>query len=253
MAAQEQATEVIHNLHFQWLNQQLIISYLKQNYTDDDKNAKHLLDRKNLFWHRDRVYIPNILRVCLIKMYHDAPTVVHPGVAITLAVITRTFSWPGVRSDIFDYIKTCDSCQRVKAKRSLKTGKLLLLVPEPKPWSTIGMDMITKLPLFSGYGLVLVVVDLLSKMAHFIPCKEAALLAMLANLFCKHIFCIHGLLDKIISDRGSMFVSRFWQTLMTSLDIKSSLSTAYHPQTDGQMERTNQTLEDYLRHFFHIR
>jgi hypothetical protein len=71
----------------------------------------------------------------------------------------------------------------------------------------------------------------------------------LANLFCKHIFHIHGLPDKIILDQGSTFVSKFWQALMVSLNIKSALSTAYHPQTDGQTERTNQTLEDYLRHF----
>jgi transposase InsO family protein len=111
------------------------------------------------------------------------------------------------------------------------------------------MDMITKLPQSSGFDLVLVVVDLLSKMSHFIPCKEAASSLTLANLFCMHIFRIHGLPDKIISDRGSTFVSKFWQALMNSLNIKSALSTAYHPHTDGQTERTNQTLEDYLWHF----
>jgi hypothetical protein len=131
-------------------------------------------------------------------------------------------------------------------------GKLLNfpeLVPEPKPWSTIGMDMIVKLPQSGGFDSILVLVDLLSKMAHFIPCKEVASLATLANLFCKNIFRIHGLPDKIILDRRSTFVSGFWQALMNLLNIKLALSTAYHPQTDGQTERTNQTLEDYLRHF----
>jgi hypothetical protein len=232
MTDQGQVTAGIHDLYFQRPSQQLI-SYLKQHYTEEDKSAKQLLNKNDLLWHRDRVYVPESFWVCLIRMYHDAPTVGHPGVARKLGIITCMFLWPGVRRKFFDYIKTCDSCQRVKAKRSLKTGKLISLVPEPKPWSTIGMDMITKLPLSSGYDSILVVVDLLSKMAHFIPCKEAVLSATLANLFCKHIFHIHGLPDQIISDRGSTFVSKFWQALMTLLNIKSALLTAYHPQTDG--------------------
>jgi hypothetical protein len=121
-------------------------------------------------------------------MYHNAPTVGHPGVARTLSILMRTFSWEGIRRMVFDYVKTCDSCQRVKAKQSLKAGKLISLVPEPRPWSTIGMDMITKLPLLGGFDSILVVIDLLSKMSHFIPCKEASSSPMLANLFCKHIF-----------------------------------------------------------------
>jgi hypothetical protein len=118
-------------------------------------------------------------------------------------------------------------------------------VPESKPWSTIGMDMITKLPLSARFDSILVVVDLLSKLTHFIPCRESSSSAVLANLFRKNIFWLHGLPDKIVLDRGTTFVSNFWKALMCSLNIKSALSTAYHPQT----ERMNQTLEDYLRHF----
>jgi hypothetical protein len=87
-----------------------LMSSFKQNYTDEDKLIKGLLTRDNLLWHQDRVYVPISLRVRLIKMYHDAPAVGHPGNARTLAIITRSFSWPGMRKDIFDYIKTCDSC-----------------------------------------------------------------------------------------------------------------------------------------------
>lgn len=88
--------------------------------------------------------MPTTLRLRLMKLYHDEPTVGHPGVARTLSTITRTFSWPAIRTSIFDYVKSCDSCQRVKAKKSLRTGKLDLLVPEPRPCSMIGMDMIVK-------------------------------------------------------------------------------------------------------------
>jgi hypothetical protein len=184
-----------------------------------------------------------------MRLYHDEPTVGHPGVARSLSTITRTFSWPKIRADVFEYVRTCDSCQRVKAKRSLRTGKLVSLVPDPRPWSMIGMDMIVKLPNSAGFDLILVVIDLSSKMAHFIPCKEAASSATLANLFCKNIFRLHGLPDKIVSDWGPTFVSEFWKALMILLNIKSATSTAYHPQTDGQTERMNQKLEDYLRHF----
>jgi hypothetical protein len=86
-------------------------------------------------------------------------------------------------------------------------------------------------------------------LTHFIPCKEASSSAVLANLFRKNIFRLHGLPDRIVSDRGATFVSEFWKSLMTALSINSALSTAYHPQTDGQTERMNQVLEDYLRHY----
>jgi hypothetical protein len=123
---------------------------------------------------------------------------------------------------------------------------LIPLVASSKPWSLIGMDMITKILLSGGFDSILVVIDLLSKMSHFIPCKESSSSAVLANLFRKHIFRLHGLPDKIVSDRGSTFVSDFWKALMVLLNINSTLSTAYHPQTDGQKECMNQILEDHL-------
>lgn len=95
----------------------------------------------------------------------------------------------------------------------------------------------------------MIVVDLLSKMEHFVPCKESQNAAQLADLFWREVFQLHVLPEKIISDRGSVFVSKFWRSLMNSLGIRTGFSTAYHPQTDGQTERTNQALEDYLWHF----
>jgi transposase InsO family protein len=107
------------------------------------------------------------------------------------------------------------------------------------------MDIITKLPLSGGFDSILVFIDLLSKLTHLIPFKEASSLAVLANTFQTHIFCLHGIPDKIISDQGSTFVSKFWKSFMNSLNIKAGFSTAYHPQTDGKTERMNQVLEDY--------
>jgi transposase InsO family protein len=111
------------------------------------------------------------------------------------------------------------------------------------------MDFITKLPISGGYDSIMVVIDLLSKVTHFIPCKETYTAEQLARLFRANIFKLHGMPEKIISDRGPTFVSEFWRKLMHSLRITPGFSTAYHPQTDGQTERMNQVLEDYLRHF----
>jgi transposase InsO family protein len=248
MAGQLECLGGVHDLHFQRPNAELIV-FLKKNYSEADRILSSLTLVDGVLWHRDRIYVPDILRVRIMAMYHDSPAVGHPGIARTLSILLRTFSWPGVKSLVLAFVKTCDSCQRVKARRTLKDGKLVSLVPEPKPWSTIGMDMITKLPLSGGFDSVLVVIDLLSKLTHFIPCRESSLSAVLANLFRKNIFRLHGFPDKIVSDRGTTFVSNFWKALMNSLSIKSALSTAYHPQTDGQTERMNHILEDYLRHF----
>jgi hypothetical protein len=111
------------------------------------------------------------------------------------------------------------------------------------------MDMITKLPSSNGFDLILVVIDLLSKLTLFIPYKEASSSEVLANIFRQNIFQLHGIPDKIILDQGSTFVSDFWKRFMNSLNIKAGFSSAYHPQTDRQTERMNQVLEDYSRHF----
>ena len=110
------------------------------------------------------------------------------------------------------------------------------------------MDMITKLPFSWDFDLILVEIDLLRKLTHFIPCNKSSLSPVLAWLFRKNIFRLHGL-EKIVSDRGSTFLSEFCKALLISLNIKAGLSMAYHPQTDGQAERINQMVEDYLWHF----
>jgi transposase InsO family protein len=146
-------------------------------------------------------------------------------------------------------VKSCDSCQRVKARRQNPEGTLQSKPVPHHPWSVIGMDFITKLPVSGGYDSIMVVIDLLSKVTHFIPCKETYTAEQLARLFRAHIFKLHGMPEKIISDRGPTFVSEFWRKIMHSLHITPGFSTAYHPQTDGQTERMNQVLEDYLCHF----
>ncbi|WVZ58464.1 hypothetical protein U9M48_008739 [Paspalum notatum var. saurae] len=144
--------------------------------------------------------------------------------------------------------KVCDTCRRVKAEHQRPAGLLQpLKIPEWK-WEEISMDFIVGLPRTQkGYNSIWVVVDRLTKVAHFIPVNTTYSGARLAELYISRIVCLHGVPKRIISDRGSQFTSRFWEQLHDSLDSKLRFSTAYHPQTDGQTERTNQILEDMLR------
>jgi hypothetical protein len=145
------------------------------------------------------------------------------------------------------YVVVCDVCQRVKAEHQRLDGLLHpLKVPEWK-WEEIGIDFITGLPRTSkGYDSIWVIVDRLAKVAHFIPIKITYKGSQLTELYMARIVCLHGVL-KIVSDRGSQFTSRFWKSFHENMDTKLSFSSAYHPQTDGQTERTNQVLEDMLR------
>jgi IS30 family transposase len=153
-----------------------------------------------------------------------------------------------MKRDIAEYVSLCDTCQRVKAEHQRLTGLLQpLKIPEWK-WEEIGMDFIVGLPCTqAGYDSIWVIVDRLTMVAHFIPVKTTYSDAKLAELYMSRIMCLHGVPKKIVSDRGSQFTSKFWEKFHESMDTKLNFSSAYHPQTDGQIERTNQILEDMLR------
>jgi hypothetical protein len=167
--------------------------------------------------------------------------------AKTYKAIKARYWWPNMRKGIEEYIKKYDSCQRNKAKRSGPQGLLQPLPPLSKNWEEITMDFLTKLPETSkGHTVVFVVVCRMSKRAHFIPTQNDADAPKTAMLFMRKIFRLHGLPQKIISDRDGKFMSLFWQELFNLLGTKLAMSSARHPETDGQTERTIQTLENYL-------
>jgi IS30 family transposase len=136
----------------------------------------------------------------------------------------------------------CAKLQRHKPYGLLKQ----LPIPE-QPWNSISMDFIEKLPKSSGYDTILVIVDRLTKQSIFIPTYDTITSAQLAQHFVTHIFSKHGIPSHVTSDRGSEFVSSFFRTLGKALDMNLHFTSGYHPEGDGQMERTNQTLEQYLR------
>jgi transposase InsO family protein len=146
------------------------------------------------------------------------------------------------------HVAMCDVCQRVNAEHQRPAGLLHpFKIPESK-WEEIGMDFITGLPhTQKGYDAIWMIVDRLTKVDHFIPVKTTYKGSQLVELYMAWIVCLHGVPKKIVSDRGSQFTSRFWRSFHENMNTKLNFSTAYHPQTDGQTERTNQVLEDMLR------
>ena len=152
-----------------------------------------------------------------------------------------------MKHDIEIYIKACHICQTVKPNRQLKNAPLQPNEIPTEPWSIISMDIIGPLVPSKGKCMILVVIDRFSKKVYFLPCNTTITAQGVAMLYQDNIFKEHGLPKKVISDRGSQFVSNFMKELYRKLGIEPNPSTVYHPQTDRQTERANQELEEYLR------
>ena len=212
-------------------------------------------DVDGLLRFKGRIWVPDepAVRVEVISAHHDSKLAGHFGVDRTFELVKRSVCWPGLRQDIEQYVKNCPVCQRTKAPRQLPAGQLSSLPIPEDIWEEIALDFIVKLPPTKLKGVVydsiLVVVDRLSKMALYIPACESWKAPDFATAFFENVVAIWGLPKGIVSDRGAMFTSAFWTELCFQCQMKRRMSTAYHPQTDGQTERQNQTLEAYLRAF----
>jgi hypothetical protein len=194
-----------------------------------------------------RVYVPPSCRLSVLQLCHDSPIAGHPGNLKTFYLVSRSYWWPMMRRSVNSFVASCEVCARTKVSRQKPAGLLSPLPIPDRPWSSISMDFIVGLPNVNGLNAILVVVCRFSKMAHFIACSDTCNASKLAELFLIHIFRLHGSPSDIVSDRGSVFVSEFWRDFMKLLKVKGNYSTAFHPQTDGQTERVNQILEQYLR------
>ena len=200
----------------------------------------------------DRVAVPADLelRRCLIAECHDCPSAGHLGVTKTLQRVARRFWWPHMGRSVHAYVTGCSSCQLTKPVSRVPGGLLQPLpVPDAK-WEHMTLDLITDLPKTkAGFDAVITFVDRLTKMVHFAPCTKEASATDVAGLFRRVWYRQHGLPRVIISDRDRRFLSNFWQALFKGLGTDLRFSTAFHPQTDGQSERMNRMVEEYLRHF----
>jgi hypothetical protein len=204
-----------------------------------------------LLYFQKRLQIPNdeAIRNEILESEHDHPTAGHFGQRKTTELISRNFYWPNMEETINNYVRTCDSCQRNKSRRHAKYGLLQPLELAYAPWESISVDFIVSLPESEGFNQIMVTVDRFTKMSHFIALPETATASDVAKVFLSEIWKLHGLPKEIVSDRDTKWTGEFWQGICKALNIKRKLSTAFHPQTDGQTERVNQTLETYLRTF----
>ncbi|KAK3024607.1 hypothetical protein RJ639_044512 [Escallonia herrerae] len=211
------------------------------------------------FWQEDgllmtkgrRVYVPRVddLRRTLIRECHDTLWAGHAGGERTLALLQQGYYWPQMGDEVQEYMKTCLTCQQDKVERKKKAG-LLQPLPVPKrPWESVSLDFITSLPKVEDLGTILVVVDRFSKYASFIATPKYCSAEDTTQLFFKYVVKYWGMPQDIVSDWDSRFTGNFWTELFKLFESQLSMSSSYHPESDGQTERFNSMLEEYLRHF----
>jgi hypothetical protein len=248
------------------LTQLKLESVLLQRIIDaqrTDKGMKHIhekieADKANCFrkddqgiiWFNDHIVVPKDAKVRqqILDEAHLSRYSIHPGSTKMYQDLKQHYWWTKMKIEIARYVARCDTCRRVKAVH-MKTARPLQSLPIPT-WKCedISIDFIVGLPKTTkGFDSIWVIIDRLTKIAHFLPVKTKYAVVAYTELYIARILSLHGILKTIVADRGPQFVSKFWSELHKSLGTKLLHSLAYHPQTSGQTERVNQILEDMLR------
>lgn len=204
-----------------------------------------------LLRYKGRIWVggDNELQNTIISAFHDSPVGGHSGFPVTYRRIIALFKWAGMKQAIRTFVKHCHVCQQAKPERTLPAGLLQPLPIPTEPWEMASMDFIDGLLPSRKFNCILVVVDKLSKYVHFIPLRHPYTAQAVAESFLDHVFKLHGLPLSIVSDRDPVFTSQYWQSIFKATGTQLRMSTANHPETDGQTERVNQSLECYLRCF----
>ncbi|KAK2427510.1 hypothetical protein QL285_026084 [Trifolium repens] len=215
-----------------------------------ETNRDFKVGSDNILRCQGRVCVPEAmdLRNTILGEAHKSKLSIHPGATKMYQDLRQDFWWPGMKRDVAEFVASCLTCQKAKIEHQRPAGMLQSLdIPEWK-WDSISMDFITGLPKTRRkHDSIWVIVDRLTKSAHFLPVRTTDTAAKLTDVYIAEIVRLHGIPSSIVSDRDPKFTSHFWKTLHEALGTKLRLSSAYHPQTDGQTERTNQSLEDLLR------
>ncbi|GAU49783.1 hypothetical protein TSUD_369070 [Trifolium subterraneum] len=208
------------------------------------------VDENGVVKFRGRVCVPDVpeLKKMIFDEGHKSGLSIHPGLVKMYQDLKKLFWCPRMKKEIAEYVYACLVCQKSKIEHQKPSGLLQpLFIPEWK-WDNIAMDFVGGLPKTAkGNEVIWVVVDRLTKSAHFIAIKMETLVPRLAKIYVEQIIRLHGIPSSIVSDRDPKFTSRFWESLQEALGTKLRSSSAYHPQMDGQSERTIQSLEDLLR------
>ncbi|KAM1172602.1 hypothetical protein ACFX2G_023167 [Malus domestica] len=218
--------------------------------TRDSTLGKYTVENGFLLYKKRVVLSPHSeWRSKILEEHHCTPSAGHQGVLKTYHRIKRSFYWQGMKKDVQHYVADCQVCQQNKVETIAPPG---LLQPLPIPqriWTDISMDFIVGLPLCKGKSVILVVVDRLSKSAHFIAMAHPYTAITVAQSFVDNVLKLHGMPSSVVSDRDPIFISAFWKELFKLQGSKLCISSGYHPQSDGQTEVMNRCLETYLRSF----
>ncbi|GJV47987.1 putative reverse transcriptase domain-containing protein [Tanacetum coccineum] len=224
----------------------------EENYRTEDlcgmiKNLKPRTDETLCLKNRSWIPCFGDLRALIMHESHKSKYSIHPGSDKMYQDLKKLYWWPNMKAEITTYVSKCMTCEKVKVEYQKPSGLLV----QPKilewKWENITMDFVTMLPKeSSGQDMIWVIVDRLTKSDHFLPAKENDSMEKLTRQYLKEVVSRHGVPVSIISDRDGRFVSQFWQSLQEAFGTQLDMSTAYHPKTDGQSERTIQTLEDML-------
>ena len=197
--------------------------------------------------HRNRLFVPESVRSWVLQWGHSSQFACHPGVTRTSLFLRRRFWWPTLEADVREFVAACKVCAWSKASHRPPAGLLRPLPIPGRPWSHVALDFVTGLPTSQGNTAILTMVDRFSKMVHFAPLPKLPSAAETADLLVSQVVRLHGIPQDIVSDRGPQFTSRVWQPFCRGIGAMVSLSSGYHPQTNGQAERANQALEATLR------
>jgi hypothetical protein len=200
------------------------------------KVENYKLETNIILLYKNKIYVPNVqdLKRMIFHEMHNVPYARHPGYQKTMATVKSHYFWPGMKKDIGEYIARCMECQKVKAEHRHPAGLLQPLpIPEWK-WEVVTMDFITGLPRTGKqHDSIMVVVDKLTKDAHFIPLKTTHKAADIANVFMKEVARLHEIPKTIVSNRDPKFTSNFWKGLFKGFGMNLNFSTTYHPESDG--------------------
>lgn len=195
----------------------------------------------------NRLFVPQMLRSDVIQWAHNSRLTCHPGIQRTREVVQQRFWWATLKEDTREFVNACPVCNQHKSSHQAPAGLLQPLPIPHRPWSHISLDFVTGLPPSNGHTAILTVVDRFSKMAHFVPIPKLPSAKETAELVLLHVFRLHGLPTDVVSDRGPQFTSVFWREFCTLIGATVSLSSGFHPQSNGQTERKNQEMETALR------
>ena len=183
----------------------------------------------------------------VLQWGHSSRLACYPGATRMAEFIRHRFWWPTLDSDTREFVAASDICSCIKASHRPPAGLLWPLPIPGRPWSDIALDFVTGLPTFRGNNTIMTVVDRFSKMVHFVALPKLPSTAEMADLLVSHVVRLHGIPQNIVSDRGPQFTSGVWRAFCRGIGDTVSLSSGYHPQTNGQAELANQALEATLR------